>query len=267
MKETPMRFRIVVAACVLAAPLLAWAGESPTKDDYADLSRLIHKMVVKQVPREHEERFNWGATVPIPEKLPLPKARTYLKVGDHLELPHGAWRKLRVKLDDADRDLTIRVKEFKKLDKGGYRVLIDSVAVLRCDGEWNQWQKGLLLLKVEGQADATIASSMVCVVDVIVNLKKFPPEVKVEPRITDLTLDLQDFKLNRIAGTLEGEKIRQLANDLMRDVLHDLLKASEPIVKDYANQAIAQGLKEGKGKLSAAELMKAAPKEKDRTPP
>jgi hypothetical protein len=256
-----MRFRIILAAMALGLPLAAVAGDVPTKDEFADLSRLIHRMVLKKVPREHEQRFNWGNTIPLPDKLPLPNLRTYLKVGDRIELPHGAWKRIRVKLDDPNKDLKIKVKEFKKIDKASYRVVLDAVVTLRCDGEWNQWQKGLLLLRVDGQADATVASTIVSNVELAVNVRKFPPEVKADPKIVDLTLDLQDFTLNQLGGTLQGEKIRQIANDLMRDTLHDLLKAAEPMVRDYANQVLAQSLQESKGKLSVGELLKKLPKE------
>lgn len=257
-----MRFGSLCVAVLLGLPLVSPAGEVPGKNDYADLSRLLHRMVVKKVPNEREEFFNWGATIPIPERLRLPNLRTRIKVGDHYELPHGAWRRIRVKLEDPNKDLKIEVKEFRKLEKGAYRVVIDSEATVRCDGEWNQWQKGLLLLRVDGQADATIAAMMVCDVDVALNLAKFPPEVKVGPKIVDLKLDLKHFNLNELGGTLQGERLRQIGNDLMRDTLRDLIKSAEPMVKDYANQAIAQALKENKGVLSAGELLKAAPKEK-----
>lgn len=256
-----MRRVMLFAAMMLGAAPLAGAGDAPKKDEYADLSRLLHKMVVKQVPHEYEQKFDWGKTIPLPPKLIAPRMpRKFVKVGDHLEVPNGAWKRIHVKLADPNKDLKIQVKELKKLDKKGYHVVIDSGALLRCDGEWNQWKNGVLLLRVDGQADATIASTIVCDVDVELNIKKFPPEVKVEPKIVDLTLDLKDFNLNRLGGTLQGETFRQLGNDLMRDLLRDLLKAAEPIVKQYANEAIAQSVKENHGTFSAVEMLK-APKE------
>jgi len=260
-----MRFRIFLVAVVLGVPLVALGGDLPTKDDYADLSKLIHKRVLKQVPREHEEKFDWGKSIPIPGKLIAPGLpRTYVKVGDTKELAQGNWKRIHVKLDDPDKNLKIKVKEFKKLDKGGYRVLLDAEALVHCDGEMNQWLRGLLVLQVTGEADATITTTMACDVDVKINLKKFPPEVNVEPKIVEMTLDLKEFNLTRVGGTVQGEKVRQLGNDLMPDLIRGLLKASEPMVKDYANKAIAAGLLDSKGKLGAAELLKAVPKEKEK---
>jgi hypothetical protein len=226
--------------------------------DYTEFSRLIHQVVVKQVPREHEEKFNWGHTIPVPEKLRLPRLRTFLKVGDHVELPHGAWRRARVKLLDPGRDLRIAVRDFRPVGKQ-YRLVIDSEVSVFAQGEWLQWQKGLLLLGENGDATATIAASLVCDVEVSFDYKQFPPAVKVQPKITQMTLDLKHFALLRVNGTIEGEKVRQLGNDLMGDLLRDAIKAAEPMVKDYANEAIAQSLKEGKGTISAGALLKAVP--------
>jgi hypothetical protein len=254
---------ILFGVALCAATPLAGAGDLPKKDQYADISRLLHQVVVKQVPHEFEQKFDWGKTAPLPPKLIAPRLpRKMIKVGDHMEAANGAWKRIHVKLADANKDLKIKVKDLKKLEKGAYRVVIDSEALLRCDGEWNQWKNGVLLLRVDGQADAVIASSMVCDVDVALNVQKFPPELKVEPKILDLTLDLKEFNLNRLGGTLQGETFRQLGNDVMRDLLRELLKASEPVVKQYANEAIAQSVRENHGKFAPTEILKAAPKEK-----
>ena len=257
-----MRFGLILTALVLALPLAVPASEGP-KDEFPELSRLLHKMVVKQAPREVEHKMDWGKSVPAPEKLRLPKVpRTTVKVGDRMELAHGGWKRIHAKLDNPEKDVKIRVKEFRKQEKGPYRVVIDAEAFLRCDGEWDQYLKGITLFKVEAQADTTIASTIVCDVNVAIDFKKFPPEAKVDPTIVDMTLELKEFQLNRLGGTVEAEPLRKLANDLLRDMLRDLLKAYEPSVKKYANEAIAESLKENQGKFSVTDLLKAAPKEK-----
>lgn len=251
----------LLSVCALSTP----AGEKDAKPDFAEFSRLLHQMVVKQVPQEHEEKFNWGNTIPVPEKLRLPRLRTYVKVGDHLEVPHGAWRRVRVKLLDANKDLRITVRDFRPVDKL-YRIVIDSEVTVFAQGEWQQWQKGLLLLGENGDATATITSSMVCDVDASLDYTKFPPVLNVKPKVTEMTLDLKAFQLLRVNGTVEGEKVRQLGNDLMGDLLRDGIKAAEPLVKDYANDAIARSLKEGKGTLSADVLLKLGPPAKKEAP-
>src|SRR4051812_31645525 len=90
------------ALLILAA---SWtSADEPAKEpakDYTEFSKLLHKMVVAQVPKYVEDNSGWGGTIPIPDKLRLPRLpRTRIKVGDREELPHGLWRKLRVTIDD-----------------------------------------------------------------------------------------------------------------------------------------------------------------------
>ena len=268
-----MRYRMIVFAMTAFGLALTCRAQEPApapKEEFADLSRLIHKMVVKQVPREHEEKIDWNKSIPVPEKLLFPRLpRTWVQVGNEKQLAHGAWKRVRVKVLDPDKDVKIKVKEFERLDKGGYRTVIDAEVAMKCDGELQEWLNGISLVKLDGNADVTITSTLVCHVDIKVNLKKFPPEVAVNPKIEEMAIDLKEFNLTRAAATvknvrIEGEQLRKMGNETMPDLIRSMIKQSEPMIKDYANKAIADGLKESKGKLSAAELLKAAPKEKDK---
>jgi hypothetical protein len=241
-------------------PLSLSAGEPPPKQDYADFSRLVQKLVVKQLPKQFEDNSGWGEMTEIPPNLRLPRLRKVVRVGDHLEAPHGSWRRFMGKIEDPDKNLKIVVKDFKQLDAKTYRINVDVDATIMCHGEFQQWQKGLLLVGVETIADANITAAIVCDVGVSLNLKTFPPELNLEPKVQELGLELVDIKM-RDGFELQGERAKKLRSDV-KDLLRAAVKASEPIVKDYANQAIVEGLKEGKGTISAAAIMKALPKTK-----
>src|SRR6516225_516831 len=199
-----MRYRMIVFAMTAFGLALTCRAQEPApapKEEFADLSRLIHKMVVKQVPREHEEKIDWNKSIPVPEKLLFPRLpRTWVQVGNEKQLAHGAWKRVRVKVLDPEKDVKIKVKEFERLDKGGYRTVIDA--------------------EVAGNADVTITSTLVCHVDIKVNLKKFPPEVAVNPKIEEVAIDLKEFNLTRAAAMvrgvrIEGEALRKMGNDVM----------------------------------------------------
>jgi hypothetical protein len=248
-------------AGVLLCPLFVWAGDPPApeapKADYAEFSKLVHKFVVDGTPKPIEHRDGWGATIPHTEKLILPRLRTYLKDGDRVVLPHGAWKRLKVQLEDPARDLVINVKDFKYAGGKNYRLDLDADVVLRTDGEWQQWQKGLLLVGVEGVADAYLHVSIGADIGVELDFKTFPPGVKIHPKVTDLGLDLQDIRL-RGGPIFTGEKGERLASDI-KGLLRAAVKVAEPKVKDLANEAIAQSIQKGRGALSAGEMVKALP--------
>jgi len=266
-----MRSKFLLAGVVFCLPLVVGQAADDVKPDnpkpepkaevrkdYAEFSALIHKMVVKEVPRYYEELSGWGQTIPIPPKLRFPNLqRTKIRVGDHDELPHGLWKRYKVRLQDPNKDIRIVVRDFVKLEGGKFRVVVDSDANLLCEGELKHWQNGISLLGATAQADAVLAMSLVCDVDISLNTKMFPPDVIVQPKVTDLKLDLKEFNLRRIGSVIEieGERAKNLGNEV-KDVLRNLIKSQEGEVKNRANEAIAASLKEGRGNISAAAILK-----------
>jgi hypothetical protein len=256
--------RAIGLICILATlPLTLSAQDTERKQDFDAFSRLIHKTVVKELPKEFKDDSGWGKTIPLPPKLSLPNLRTYIKVGDKVEVPHGSWQRFKGKIEDPDKNLKITVKDFKKTDDGkAYRIAADVDVTVLCHGEWQLWQKGLLLIGAESDADANFTAAVVCDVGVTLNINKFPPELTIAPKVTELGLNLVDFKF-RHEPIVKGEQGDNIRRDL-KELLRTLVKSSEPLVKDYANQAIAESLKDGKGTISAGAILKSLPPPKEK---
>jgi hypothetical protein len=247
---------------IIALFPLSLAAQTPAqpKEEYAAFSKIIHKVVVKQLPKEFEDNSGWGQMMEVPANLPLAGLRKLVKVGDHLGAPHGTWRRFKGKIEEPDKNLKIVVKDFKKLNDKAYRIVVDVDATILCRGEVQQWQKGLLLVGAEAAADANVTAAIVCDVGVELNVKKFPPELNLDPKVTELGLELVDVKV-RGGPILKGEGGKALANDI-KDMLRAAVKASEPLVKAEANRAIAESLREGKGSISAGAILEPLPKAK-----
>ncbi|HMF18408.1 MAG TPA: hypothetical protein VKE98_14455 [Gemmataceae bacterium] len=227
------------------------------KEKFAELSKLIQKIALKQVPNYIQDNTGWGQTVPIPGKLRFPNLRTTVKVKDRLELPHGVWRKVKVSLNEPAKDLTVRVREFK-VDGKTIRISLDAVVTAQTEIEAEHWQLGLFLWGFKGKAGPTIGVNVDC--DVAIAPGKSLLEVKVEPKVTSLKVDLKDLNLReittaRLGKVAEGENAKALGNRY-KEVLQEAIDYFKPTLEDYANQAIAQSLKEGRGTISLTELMK-----------
>ena len=78
--------------------------------------------------------------------------------------------------------------------------------------------------------------------------------------MSQLGLELVDIKV-RGGPILQGERGQAMANDI-KNMLRAAVKASEPVVKDEANRAIEQSLREGKGTISAGAILEALPNPK-----
>jgi hypothetical protein len=258
-----MRSRWALLVLGMLFSLAGWtlAGDEPMEapkeapKDFTEFSRLLHKIVVAKVPKEVEDSSGWGGTIPIPGKLRLPGLRVRVKVGDHDELPHGLWRKFRVWLDDPAQNIAVQVRDFKKTEANTFRLTLDSQAAFHGEVELMHWQKGLPLIRLTSQADATLGMNLDCDVAVSFKPKVFPPELLIEPKIVGCKLILQDFTLRRVGKVLEGDKAKEVGNDL-KDYFQKALTFIEPEVKTRVNDAIAQGIREGQGTISASTLLR-----------
>ena len=255
-----MRIFAAVFAVLTLLPFADATDKNQPQQEYTEFSRLLHAIAVKQLPKQFEDNTGWGKVTEVPANIRFPGIRKLTKVGDHYEAPHGPWYRFEGKIEDPAKNLKIVVKEFKKLDAKTYRVAVDVDATIMCQAEWQQWQKGLMLVGIESTADANVTAALVCDVSVSLNLKKLPPELNIEPKVTELKLDLVEFKL-RDGPILKGERAKAVSSDL-KDLMRGVIKTAEPLLKDAANQAIADGLRQGKGTISAGAIMKALPNSK-----
>jgi hypothetical protein len=262
-----MTVRTFVLCTAAFALLLPWAAGDETpppapKVDYTALSSMIHKVVLGQLPPVIRTEANWGNTIPIEEGLRLMKRRKTVPVGDHREFPHGQWRKTRAWFDNPDKDLIIKVLDLKPAGTKGYQITLDVNASVHAETEIQQWQKGILLADILALTDVGVDVPLQC--DVTLALGKgFPPEVKVEPKVTSLKTNLEDFKLKKVelrrpglALALEGKAAEDMGKRV-QGALQELLHNAEPTIAAKANEAIARSLREGKGNFSATALLNA----------
>ena len=130
-----MRATLVIMSLTTVLGAVAAAADDPKPAapprDYADFSRLIHKIVVKQLPKEFEDHSSWGQIVPLTEPVRFPNLpRARVRIGDKEGYPNGVWRRFKARIDDPARDLKINVREFSKLDPKTFRLVIDSEVAL-----------------------------------------------------------------------------------------------------------------------------------------
>jgi hypothetical protein len=266
------RILSTVAVILLAIPLLAQEPPAPpapptappplTKADLEPLSKMIRDTVLKQAPKTFEDNSAWNLSKPIPPKVRLPGLpRTMIRVGDHDEVAHGPWRRVKAWMADPEKDLTVEVTSLKPLPDGKYRLSITSTADLQVEGEFQQWLNGLMLVGITGRATTTAQTDVDADVKLTLDITKFPPEVTAEPKVVKLKVDLKKFELFKPQGGNAPPPAGGLNNDL-KNLLQQAIRAKEPKLMEEANKAIADALKQGKGTFSAAKLYEAIPQPK-----
>jgi hypothetical protein len=227
------------------------------------LARLLHQAVTAKLPKVYEDTSGWGHTIPLPDRVRLPRARrTIVEVDGRLEVPDGFWRKIRLRMDNPDRDLRIHVRSLERLDATTYRLKLDTDAALHVDADLQRWRNGLLLADVVAQARVSVGAFVSCVVSSRLDTGSLPPRVRLEPDIKELKLEMKSFRADRVtfqrAGlTLDGEALEGL-NEEFRDTLQRQLREKEPQIKKRATEALARQFKEDKNPIPLPALLDAA---------
>ncbi len=244
-------------AIALALAVSAAGQESAEKPDYSELSKMIRSMALKNAPKEFNVAPAWGLSTPIPPKLRLQNLpRTTIQVGDRVELAHGSWKKANIWMDDPEKDLALVVADLKPIDSSKYRLSLTSSAPLNVDYEFQQWLNGLMLVGVTGRAKAKVKIDLDCDVALSLNVGKFPPEVTVDPKVTSAKIDVEKFEVFNPAGAKRPELAQNL-NDEAKKFVQGIVRDAEPRIRDEANKAIAEAIRDGKGTFSAEKLFDA----------
>jgi len=252
-----------LALLLAPVPLAAQTAPSPPSQEaaQADLARLIHKAIVSKLPPAYEDRSGWGHTVPLPDRLRLPRARrTLVQVGDRLEVPDGPWRKVRLRVDNPERDLRVRVTSFKRLDPMTYRVVFEADALLRAEADVQRWRNGLLFADLTAGADVALNVRLEFDVAALIDAGR-APRMRLEPEMRDLQLNLKEFtprqvSFRRAGVTLAGEGVEAAGAEL-KESLQGVLRSLEPDLKTRAGEALARAVRERRELLPAGELLKA----------
>jgi hypothetical protein len=254
--------RLLLAGFIAALFASSAAMAAEEKSEYAELSNLIQKSLLAQLPKEIEDRSGWGKTIPIPPDMRLTVLHTRIKVGDKEELPDGAWIRNKLWFEDPAKDIQITVRELRKVDANTTKVRLESVVSAHLERERKLWRKGIGVPGLVTQADVKLFVGLDCDVAISLNAKAFPPEVVVEPKVTGCKIEVQEFELRKVGGkVLEGEVAQEISKD-MKVVINELMRLNEDRIKNLANKVIARSLKDGKGKFSAGGLLEAKPQEK-----
>ena len=179
-----------------------------------ELRRLIEEMALKYFPDKYENTKQWGQTKNVFSRLKV--SLDGLRVDServNREANHGTWKRYRIDLAPGADALQLRVERAEQTAENKLRVDLDCRAKLVIAGRVAQWERGLLLLSVGGEADAVARLWASCEVGVELDPRRLPPDIVVRPVVTQAKLELVDLRLRKF-GVLQGPVAKQLGEGL-----------------------------------------------------
>lgn len=251
--------RCSTAAGQEAAPqpvvLDARAGELPSTASNAELTGpegLIRLLLLEHLPRTYENAKKWGLTKPRWNGVSVSRDGLNIKTKRKWkEVNHGTWSRYQAWLIDPEKQLTIHFGELRP--SGTHRVAFDLTVEARvgANGRLAEWNHGIQLYSFGAEADGKIRMRMTCDLGWKMDVTNFPPDLVLDPRVTQANVELQEFHLHRLSdidGSLAGKLGNELRDDLEREINERQAKMVEKI-----NRAIDK--RRDKLRLSAHDLV------------
>ncbi len=215
------------------------------------LQQYLTRLVLEEVPSEYENTKKWGGTKRVVGGLDW--ELDGLKVETRRqwkEVNHGSWSRYKLKLIDPENTFEIRLENLRDLGSGVVAFDFIGVAKLDCSGRVAQWQRGVQLVSLGGEADAKVRLVAHVEVSTKLDTSTFPPDILAEPKVTSAELILQEFELRRL-GHADGVLVKQLG-EVVEEGLQDYLVEQREKLVEKMNQQLEK--KKGKLRLPLSKL-------------
>jgi len=230
------------------------AGQASASADASHrFNRLITQIVKDNIPHEYEETKDWGKTTEIWAGVRVWREGLRIKTKRRKkEVKHGKWRLYRIWLVDPDQQFHVRVENIREAGKGRAEFDAWVEAAMKIYGRLSVWERGVQLISTSADADARVRLRVRCNLGAKVDPTRLPPDVILDPVITDADLQLVDFDLRRISD-LRGPFVNSLSHGV-REVLEDRIAKRRQSLVDKINRQIEKN--EDEFRLSLFDLLR-----------
>ncbi len=265
--RTCIRIAAVCVAIVAASGLRAFGQEpkpagsvpssvtAPASRNTASpgsLQGLITAIVRENLPDQYESRDHWGDTKEIWAGLDvrLDGLRIDTKRRKK-QVNHGTWKLYRVRFIEPEKYLHVDVQNIRELPNG--RVEFDLLADARLDvfARLAQWELGVQLISLSVNAEARTQFRVRCDLGLKLDPSKLPPDVLLDPMVSQAEVRLADFRVRRISQ-IGGSVARELGEEA-RDLLDKELAKQNQKLPSKINRQIDKN--RDKLRLSVQDLL------------
>lgn len=248
---------------MFAGAILMLAVSTPTPatpaPDTRQLSALLKRVLLAELPKVHEESDDWGKQAKIFDGLKAEgKGKKFRLAGKTKLVNHGTWKRSKLVFTDPERQIDVEIRDLRGVDRN--RVAFELVTTLSFQGEaeTKTYSNGLQLFGVTARADATVCVRLACEVAFWLDPAGLGSTLRVEPTIRQCSLELVAFDLNRLGPSIKGDLAHELGDDL-RGHIRKLMRKNEAKVREKANEAIGKSMARGDLSFSPAKLLGVAP--------
>lgn len=212
---------------------------------------IVRSLLLQLLPREYENTKQWGKTRQRWDGLRISFDDGHLETRRRWkEVNHGTWTRYKATLVEPERYLRLRTSNLRQSQRQSVQFDLVVDLKLALTGRVSEWRQGVQLYSFSADADAVITLTATCETGLAFDTSKFPPDVKLAPRVNQAQVDLREFELHRISDA-DGPVVRKLGDGLKK-VLQDELEDRRAKLVEKMNRALDK--QSGKLTLSIHDL-------------
>jgi hypothetical protein len=195
------------------------------------IAPLVAPIIASSIPREFEGSKDWGKTRRV--TTGMRSEGNFFRFDMHRKLQEvndGVWKKYKLTLVEPDKNLTVRIDNFRTLESGKYALTLFVAAKVHGWSRAVVYERGVHLVSLEAEGDTSIRLWLDAEVGIeSVDTSSLLPGVAVLPVVTDARLKFDEFRLNRISD-VKGALAHDLG-DLLRNSLEKELSGPKLAAK------------------------------------
>lgn len=228
------------------------------ESDGRDLDRLLTRLAREHLPERYEDTRKWGMTKEATRGLHIRLDGARIKTKRKKEqVNHGTWKYYRIEPVNLDDGFRVRLDRITPNENGTVTIEASVTSPLKAFARVSQWQLGVQLFSFGVDAEATVRLRVRAELALSWDPKHFPPDIVLQPRVTDANLELAEFRVLRISD-LHGKPAEAMGN-VIREVLEDKIEEKRGKIVEKINQQIVKN--QDKLRLSFQELAESGWKE------
>ena len=197
---------------------------------------MLSQLARAAIPHEYEKRKGWGQQKKTWDGVHLRLDGLELKTKRKWkQANHGTWQRYRITQLNPDKNLRVQLSNFTKDPDGTTHFDLTMSSRLKCFGQYQRWHHGAKLFSVSADARAAVAVALRCAVSTSMDLTCLPPDILFHPQVSEATIQLRDFKLDRVSH-VDGPVVHELGDALEKVLQDEIQDRSKTLVHKINRQ-------------------------------
>ena len=217
------------ARVLLNAP--AETGSIATPQLVAWLTAMVHD----NLPPTYDDDRKWGQQKEVWDGVKLWRENGHFETKRRTKLVNtGTWTRYSIAVVDPAKNLHVVFNRLETLPDSRIAFEVTVECPLDVFGRMSHWARGVQIVSISANADATCRLTIDGTVQFQMNLLKLPPDIMIKPHVDHAHIELTSYRVRRISQ-VGGDFAKVLGNSL-RGVVDEKLDDMNSKLADKINK-------------------------------